>query len=327
MLSIINRNRCFDRATDVSNDFVLLMNVQSCFHDAETFEIRNSNRIATILFVCVLIVIGFILGFEYLKASESKFYQIKKDFEIISEFRNQLRKQLDSISLEVQEVKNIINNYKIVEDIEILKRTSSKLSYSLKKINNYLFAGHNIALVAPSSSKFHSKKHDQYSSFRSANRISLFNSESGGTTSSMAVSSEINLIINETPPSDVNITPSPLDSSKIILQKFKPFNVNPEVELIKSSFKESILKAINSKEKKEKQEEAEKTEEDDRDEVITNMTLNLPEPEIRYKDINKSSKSGKKFKRLLVPGRGWVAAKVFEMEESQFGANAIIMKS
>lgn len=103
-----------------------------------------------------------------------------------------------------------------------------------------------------------------------------------------------------------------LDSSRILLTGTK----QNDDEYIKSLFKKSVLQRIQSTKLCRTI-----------DTSAANTNKLVPTGELQFKSLNKFDASGKRFKRLLIPGRGWVASKVIESEEKELGPDAKVPMS
>ncbi|CAH2352134.1 hypothetical protein CLIB1423_05S06392 [[Candida] railenensis] len=215
----------------------------------------------------------------------------------------------------------------IFGDVESLKRSTYQLKMSVNKVNQCLFGGY--ALTAAYTSP-----QDKFKR-RSSSKLQVKKANTGVMKSSF--DSDIELVSPSTigstpnqngwePRSTKPKSPLILDSSKIISTnegyssaKDGGGGGNFANEDIKNKFKNSILEVI--KDKKINNYSSSKP-----SEVREEAKISISNPNLRYRDVVRFSSSGDKYKRVFIPGRGWVATKIIEGEESKLGSEAFVLE-
>ena len=99
-------------------------------------------------------------------------------------------------------------------------------------------------------------------------------------------------------------------NSKHFTNKFK----NDETR-IKQAFKNSVLQALEAKNYRWN------------NSMVEKKKSNIPSATqitLHYKDVTRTDREGRKFKRVFIPGRGWVSMKSVEEEEAQLGSDSIV---
>lgn len=262
--------------------------------------------------LCVIITMTFKSFWQKLNLLES----IIKGLELELAIESNTRISEGSITLDsqsslrstVQALKNRLGEIgDVSREVRNIRNCNTQLGIAVGKINKCLFGGGVLtaALVVNSPVFVATKEANAQSSSTGVYSSDGFCEETPSTT-------PIIMPDNGNNQHNKALITAALDSSKILLT-----GALQDDENIKSSFKESILQRIQSTKSCR---------------PITNISaanLNqlVPTGELQFKSLNKFDASGKRFKRLLIPGRGWVASKVIESEERELGPDAKIPMS
>lgn len=215
---------------------------------------------------------------------------------------------LSSLGSTMQAVKNRLGEIgDASREIRNIKDRNTQLGIAVGKINKCLFGGRILtaALVADSPVFVATREANaQKSSNRDFSSDELCEETPSTTPFILPESGNIQhkqLLIT-----------AALDSSRIL----QTGTLQNHDEHIRSLFKESVLQRIQSSKLCRTNVKS-----------AANSNKLVPTGELQFKSLNKFDASGKRFKRLLIPGRGWVASKVIESEEKELGPDAKVPMS
>lgn len=213
----------------------------------------------------------------------------------------------------------------IQSEVESLKRHTYQLRMSVNKVNQCLFGGYTLTAAYTSPQDKFKRRSGYKLQGKKTNRGIM--KSSFDSDIELVSTSTIGSTPNENSWESKNIKSKSsliLDSSKIILTKEEYTSAkdvaggNNANEDIKNKFKNSILEVI--KDKKINNSSSSKPSE------VLRVENKEPKPNLRYRDVVRFSSSGDKYKRVFIPGRGWVATKIIEDEESTLGNDAFVIE-
>ncbi|CAK7902387.1 hypothetical protein CAAN1_07S02454 [[Candida] anglica] len=335
-------------ATFKANDLALLLNIQTCFHQADILDRAlefNKKSPKTSIWVVIgittsLVIQGFvaiqqIVGYMFVDQEDSKvksnYQKLSNNFDLLNERYIRIEQELEDLTLKMNsETKNVQGRLNrggdVRREIDLLSNSTKNLKESLDKVNYCLFSGKSIttALIPPSYNKSNDGTGigiEIRSSSIVTGSASEFNDENKMSSPAevwksydekykYSTSKVMNITDNQT---NQNFETSNSNFVKSRSLKSSEINILPN-DVIKSSFKESILKAINTN-KMGKEVKKDATNIKEKDTKI-----------VRYDELSRKDSSGRAYKRIFVPGRGWVPRKTIEIEEKKYGTTSEVEK-